>query len=152
MQLFRIGSALYPLFDGAGAFQHGARWNSPGRRVIYCAESLACCRLEMLVHIGRMSLRPVNHVAIVIEVPNDLYAAAQTLASPPPGWDHPTAHDISQPIGDSWFDAGKSLILRVPSVAANGDWVVLLNQAHPDFAKISASAPRPLDWDERLFQ
>lgn len=47
MSLFRKGSVLFPLFDGAEALQHGARWNSPGRRVVYCAESLACCRFKL---------------------------------------------------------------------------------------------------------
>ena len=149
---YRIVRDGYPVFDGSGAARWGGRWTSPGRRVIYCAETLACCRLEMLVHIGRMALRPVNHVSIAIDVPGDHYAAAETRVNPPPGWDHPTAHDISQPIGDAWFDAGASAILRVPSVAAKGDWVVLLNQTHPDIARISAAAPLPLDWDERLFR
>lgn len=152
MRTFRIGSALFPHFDGSGAFQYGARWNSPGRRVIYCAGSLACCRLEMLVHIGRMAGRPTNHAWIEIDVPDDLYARAETITRPPIGWDHPTKLDIAQTVGDAWFDAKSSAILRVSSVASKGDRVILLNSTHPDFAKITASPPQPLHWDERLFR
>ena len=42
-------------------------------------------------------------------------------------------------------------ILRVPSVASQGEFNVLINQSHPDFHRLSASAPRGLAWDRRLF-
>ena len=36
--------------DGSGAMLHGARWNSPGRRVIYASENYAGALLEILAH------------------------------------------------------------------------------------------------------
>src|ERR1035441_563037 len=47
---FRIADMRHPIFDGIGAMLHGARWNSPGRRVIYAAETYSGALLEILVH------------------------------------------------------------------------------------------------------
>lgn len=151
MRLFRIGSRAFPVFDGTGAFLKGGRWNGPGRHVIYCAENLSCARLETLVHIGRISARPTNHAYVEIDVPDDLVAKALTLTTPPADWDHPTDLSVANAIGNDWFDARTSLILRTPSVAARGDWVVAINQRHPDFHRISVGREKKLDWDRRLF-
>ena len=151
MRLYRIGSALFPVFDGTGAARAGGRWNGPGRPVIYCAHSLACCQLETLVHIGRAA-PPTNHLWIEIDVPDGIAATTLTAATLPAGWDDPLRLDVSQAIGDRWLASADTAILRVPSVAAHGDWVVALNPLHPDFASMTASTARPLTWDARLFR
>lgn len=150
MRLFRIGSVLYSLFDGTGSMQHGGRWNSPGFRAVYCASSLAVAQLEMLIHVGRTT-PPTNHAWISIDVPDDVTIMVMERHGLPPGWDHPTAKDVSQSVGDAWFAAKTTAILRVPSVAAAEDHIWVINQDHPDFARMSASLPSPLVWDTRLF-
>lgn len=150
MRLFRIGSTLHTLFDGTGAMQHGGRWNSPGYRAVYCASSLAAAQLENLVHVGRTT-PPLNHAWISIDVPDDVAITVIERRDLPAGWDHPTAKDISQSVGDDWFSARRTAILRVPSVAAAEDHVWVIDQDHPDFARMTASPPQPLLWDPRLF-
>lgn len=150
MRLFRIGSSLYPLFDGTGAMLHGGRWNSPGVRAIYCAPSLVSAQIETLVHIGRAT-PPVNHRWSEIDVPDDLPITILDRHDLPDGWDHPTAKDVAQTVGDAWFAAGATAILRVPSVAAAESHVFVVNQDHPDVARMIVSPPRPLVWDARLF-
>lgn len=150
MRLYRIGSSLYPLFDGTGAMLSGGRWNGPGRRAIYCAGSLAAAQLEQLVHVGRAA-PPTNHAWIEIDVPNDVALTVLEKADLPPGWDHPTAKDVAQAIGDDWFAAKSTAILRVPSVAAAEGHVYVIDQDHPDVARMSAGPPTPLVWDGRLF-
>lgn len=150
MRLFRIGSSLHPLFDGTGAMRYGARWNGPGHRAVYCASSLAVAQLEQLVHISGAS-PPTNHAWIEIDIPDDSVITKIDRADLPSGWDHPTARDVSQAVGDAWFASKATAILRVPSVAAAEDHVWVLDQDHPDFARMTASAPRPLVWDSRLF-
>lgn len=150
MRLYRIGSALYPLFDGTGAMLHGGRWNSAGVRAIYCASTLAVAQLETLVHIGR-TIPPTNHAWISIDLPEDVATTILGPADLPPGWDHPTAKDVSQSVGDAWFAAKSTAVLRVPSVAAAADHVWVIDQDHPDFARMTASPPQPLVWDPRLF-
>ena len=41
MRAFRIADRRHPIFDGTGAKLTGGRWNSPGRPVIYAAETFA---------------------------------------------------------------------------------------------------------------
>lgn len=151
MRLFRIGSALFPLLDGTGAMLHGARWNSAGRRAIYCASSLAAAQLEILVHIGR-TRPPVAHVWTEVTVPDDLAVTTFAAADLPPGWDDPTVLDVARAVGDAWFVAGTTALLRVPSVVAPADAVFVVNQDHPDFHRMTATPPRPLIWDPRLFR
>jgi RES domain-containing protein len=150
MLAFRIASSHFPIFDGTGALLRGARWNSAGRAAIYCADSLAACQLELLVHIGRVTL-PRNHVWIAVDVPDDAAAEVPSRADLPAGWDHPTRLDVAQAVGDRWLAANATAVLRVPSVAAPNDRVVAINPRHADFGRITASAPRPMVWDPRLF-
>lgn len=150
MRLYRIGSSLYPLFDGTGAMLHGARWNSAGVRAIYCGASLAVAQLENLVHVGRAT-PPTNHAWIEIDVPDDVAVTILERADLPVGWDHPTAKDVSQTVGGAWFASKATALLRVPSVAAAESHVWVIDQDHPDFARMTATPPRPLVWDRRLF-
>jgi RES domain-containing protein len=152
MKLYRICSSAYPPFDGTGSFLNGGRWNSPGRWVIYCGENLSCCRLEMLVHIGDMRQRPRNHASVEIAVPQELWERAESLTDLLSGWDHPVDLTKAQALGDEWYDSGRSLFLRVPSVASSGDWVVAINQRHPDIGLLQVSTPKRLVWDRRLFK
>lgn len=150
MRLYRIGSSLYPLFDGTGAMLHGGRWNGPGNRAIYCAASLAVAQLEMLAHIGRTT-PPTNHAWITIDVPDDVAVTILERADLPASWDHPTAKDVAQTVGDAWFAGRATAILRVPSVAAVDAHVWVINQDHPDVSRMSVGQPEPLVWDSRLF-
>lgn len=71
LRAFRVADRRHPLFDGSGAALHGGRWNSPGRRVIYAAQTYAGALLETLVHanIGRI---PKHQAWIEILVPADI--------------------------------------------------------------------------------
>ena len=57
-----------------------------------------------------------------------------------PGWDSDDK-TASQRFGDRWYDEHRSLILLVPSLAAPGlERNVLINQRHPEFSRVTASA------------
>jgi RES domain-containing protein len=49
LKLFRLGTAAFPVWDGAGAAAQGGRWNPPGMPVIYAAGTLSLAMLERLV-------------------------------------------------------------------------------------------------------
>lgn len=150
MQAFRIADRRFPIFDGAGARLIGGRWNSPGRPIIYAAETFAGAVLEILVHanLGRM---PSNHKIIEISIPDDLPTESVTGADVP-GWDKPDFR-ASRNYGDKWLLELRTAILLVPSAVTRGrERNVLLNPQHPDFSRITASAPQLIGWDERLFQ
>nr|WP_291001436.1 RES domain-containing protein [Ferrovibrio sp.] len=148
MKAYRIGDRRHPLLDGTGAALRGGRWNSPGRRIIYAAASLAVARLELLVHLPFGGV-PASQVWIEIVLPDASVESLDERALP--GWN---GHDyaVARRAGDAWADERRSLCLSVPSVPAGGERNLLINQDHPDFAQITSTQPQPLIWDERLFR
>ena len=79
MIAYRIGSRRHPIFDGAGAAEYGARWNSPGRPVIYAAGSRSLAMLEQLAHTetGRL---PRDQAFIEITIPDSVSIETLTLS------------------------------------------------------------------------
>jgi len=146
---FRIADARHTIFDGTGASLTGARWNSPGRRVIYAADSFAAAMLELLVH-TRIGKVPQSHKWIEITIPETVsveIADSEAVLD----W---AAEDseAARAFGDAWFDSRRSLILVVPSVVTSGlSRNVLINQEHPQFRELRVSEERNVVWDVRLF-
>ncbi len=149
-QAWRIADRRHSIFDGSGAQLYGGRWNSPGRAVIYAAQSYAGALLEILVHaaIGRV---PETLGWIGISIPESV-AAEELTPSSLPKWD---AEDqrASRAFGDAWLVSARSAVVLVPSLVTQGiEHNVLINPAHPDFAAITASRPAEVRWDRRLFR
>jgi RES domain-containing protein len=147
LRAFRIADMRHAIFDGSGAMLHGARWNSPGRRVIYASETYAGALLEILVHAsGRV---PQSQGYIEIEIPAGL-SIEEIAPDELPRWDSPSM-EAAQALGDAWYDQRRAPVLMVPSVVTRVERNILLNEAHPDFARIRASRPLPVRWDARLW-
>lgn len=147
MIAYRIGSRRHTIFDGAGAAEYGARWNSPGRPVIYAAGSLSLAMLEQLAHTetGRL---PQDHAFVEIAIPDRV--PIETLpVREVAGW---TTDDLatSRAFGDRWIAEQRTCVLRVPSVIVPTEYNVLVNPAHAEFAQLVASRPRNVNWDKRL--
>ena len=146
---YRIADSRHEIFDGMGAFLNGARWNSPGRRVIYASDSFAGAMLEVLVRtrIGRI---PRRQAWIEIAIPQSV-SLEELDQGDLPAWNEKNSVTARQ-FGDEWSEQKRSLILVVPSVAAGGvGRNILINQDHPEFPSLRSSDPRPVVWDERLF-
>jgi RES domain-containing protein len=150
MRAFRIADRRFPIFDGAGAGRIGGRWNSPGRPVIYAAETYAGAVLEVLVHanLGRI---PKTHSVIEITIPDEI--PIETLAARAlPGWDDEDLL-VSRAFGDRWLQERRAAVLLVPGAVTRGrEHSVLLNPEHPKFKRITASKPQEVAWDARLFR
>src|SRR5437899_490220 len=139
LRAFRIADIRHPILDGTGAMLHGARWNSPGRRVIYAAETYAGALLEVLAHTaGRV---PRRQVAIEIQIPPEI-AVEEVAAAEIPGWDD-EGLEVSRAFGDQWYDSRRSAVLLVPSLVTRIERNVLIHQEHPDFARIRAGVTQP---------
>src|SRR6266436_3716997 len=104
LRAFRIADMRHTIFDGSGAMLHGARWNSPGRRVIYAAETYAGALLEILVHASGSI--PRNQGYIEIQIPAGLSVETVSPADLP-NWDSPS-FDTARTFGDRWYDARRT--------------------------------------------
>jgi RES domain-containing protein len=150
MIAYRIADARHPIFDATGAMLHGGRWNSRGLRAIYAAETYSGALLEVLVH-SNLSWPPKNHRVIRIDIPDEV--EIETVSSTEvPGWDTEDMR-ASRAFGDRWIQENRTAVLRVPSVITAGrENDLLLNPLHTQFSLIEAGAPKPVNWDERLFR
>jgi len=140
MDAYRIGSRAHPLLDGAGAAANDqARWNGPGRYVIYAAEHYATALLEKAAQLNSVRI-PRTLVYTRITMPSG--ATVETLdAHDLPQW-NAADRIVSRAFGNAWYDERRSLILIVPSLAAPGiERNVLINQRHPEFKRITHSVP-----------
>jgi RES domain-containing protein len=146
---YRIADARNPLFDGRGAARWGGRWNSPGRLVIYAAASYAGALLEVLAH-ANIGIVPKHHAWIEVHIPHTV-EVEEIAPADLPGWDAPDLV-ASRSFGDEWYDRGRTAVLLVPSLVARVECNVVINRAHAQFRKITASRPRPVIWDERLLR
>ena len=148
MKLWRIGSALFPVWSGEGARLKGGRWNRPGTPAIYAATSYASAALEILVHanIGRM---PRGFRYVSINVPDD--APVDTLtAADVPGWDA-LPPSRSRDIGNAWLRGRTGVVLLVPSIVTQGlDQNAVINPLHPDYDRITVADEAVVQWDARL--
>jgi RES domain-containing protein len=146
---YRIADRRRKIFDGHGAALLGGRWNSPGHRVIYAAETYAGAMLEVLVHanIGKI---PKTHSWIEILIRKGV-RIEEVQPGDIPGWDAPDQR-ASRRYGDQWYDEGRTAVLLVPSIVARPERNIVINQDHPEFKRIRATAPKPVIWDQRLFR
>lgn len=135
------------IFSGEGAFLNGGRWNSPGNRVVYTAQSLSLATLELLVHLDARQIKSnfvhaeaKFQVGIVSEI--DLSQTWLTSAS----------SDEFKVIGDRWIRDNKSAILRVPSIVSKQEYNYLFNPKHPDFPKITLHETAAFTFDPRLLK
>lgn len=115
--------------------------------MIYASEHYSTAMLGKLVHgSGRM---PPNQHFIEITIPNGI--TYETLdPAHMPSWADPSAFE-PKAFGEAWQLRKRSLLLIVPSVVARMEHNYLINQDHPEFARLQPSLHRPCWWDQRLF-
>jgi RES domain-containing protein len=146
---WRVAKKRHPAYDGTGAFLHGGRWNSPGRPVIYAADSFAGAILEILAHVLRPRTLPGPHHAVRIDIPAELIESLD--ANDLPGWDERGSPEALR-FGDAWLDERRRPVLAVPAVPSRPvGRLLLIDPLHPAAGRIGVSEPFDLPWDERLF-
>ena len=126
--------------EGRGNRITGARWNSPGRGVVYCSENLSLCVLENLVHLNPgMRGRLPHRVAVRVEYP-DGTEMTEVDALP----------TNCRAIGDRWLDDRQTLVLRAPSIIVPQEMNLMFNPAHPMMRQLRIVELIPFTFDERL--
>lgn len=152
MRVWRICRERYAdvAYAGEGARLYGGRWNSKGIKVVYSSTSLALAAVEMFVNL-EPKLRPDDLVSIEAEVPEGLRTERLDIKSLPRDW-YQLRDESLRAYGDRWIRNSTSTVLYVPSAAIRGEWNVLLNPDHPDFAKLAFQKPKPFEFDLRMFR
>jgi len=140
MHVWRVCRRPFANLSGEGARLYGGRWNSPGRPMVYAAESAALSVLEVRVHLDLdWRVLPDDYVLMAIDT-GDLLA--ETLAETPVD---PRA------VGDAWLASGRSALLRTPSFIVPESANVLVNPAHRDAARLAVASIKPFAFDARLW-
>lgn len=151
MKLWRVSRAIHAAtgsaaFSGIGGLHADGRWHSRGRLIVYSARSESLARLETLVHFNP-TLAP-KLVLLEAEIPDGLVATVGGKL--PRGWDDVPDSGAARSVGDHWLRSGSSVALEVPSIHALSETNVLINPAHPGFARLVVGAPVPFAFDRRL--
>ena len=150
LTLWRVAKTRHAdsAFEGEGARLYGGRWNSVGVRVAYASESIALACLEVLVGLQRSGV--LASYSLVSARLDEAIVESLPAASLPAGWrNHPPSGE-SQAVGDRWVTEQRSAVLRVPSAIIEVESNYLLNPEHPEFGRITISAPVPFAFDARL--
>jgi len=135
-------------FDGEGARLYGGRWNAPGTRMVYAAETAALAVLEMLVHLQKSSLLS-SYVLFALHF-EEASVVRLDRSRLPADWRAFPAPPELQRIGDAWARDRSSAVLAVPSAILPKESLYLLNPEHPGFDAIVIDPAEPFQLDRRL--
>jgi RES domain-containing protein len=133
--------------DGEGNRRHGARWNSPGRGIVYASEHLSLCVLEALAHFPpelRTSLPPMSAVGLEIPKGAMLSVAREEMsrARNPAEW--------CRAKGDSWLEEERYLVLSAPSIIVPQERNIMINPRHRRMDKVRVVSVEEFRFDTRL--
>jgi RES domain-containing protein len=152
MEVFRLSREKFAtVLSGKGAAMMGARWNSIGVELVYCASNRSLAMAEVAVHFTLATL-PSDYVMMTIHIPDDISIQKYNLSDLPEDWNafpHPA---ITQEIGDGFVSANKYCVLQIPSVVTRGDYNILINPNHPDFSGIKIITTEKFPFDKRIFR
>ncbi len=135
---------------GEGAYLYGGRWNSRGVRVIYASTSLALAAVEAFVNL-EPRLQPNDLVSIEGEIPEALEIERVGLEALPSHWAKSRDESLHR-VGDEWIHAGRTVALLAPAATIPGEWNILLNPTHAEFARVRFSQPKVFKFDVRMFR
>jgi len=125
------------------------RWNGTGRKVIYCAESIALAFLENMIRRQGVGFNQ-DFKTVVLQIPEELKIQKVNTRDLPAGWRKFSDYTKCQPIGNDWFDEGSFPILKVPSAVLPESFNYVINATHPDCKKIKIIRRTDLIPDERI--
>lgn len=125
------------------------RWNSAGNKVIYTSESIPLAFLENMVRRQGVGFNDLFRI-MFISLPGD--AAIETIdpAVLEWGWRHPNDYGRCQELGDEWYNAGRSLALKVPSAVMPGAFSYVIHAMHSMYSRVELAGVTNLVPCERI--
>ena len=153
MQVWRICKERYKdvALNGEGARLYAGRWNPVGVRMVYTSASLALAAVELFVHLDPYDA-PEDLISVSATWSRELVSMEKLgIDSLPADWRAAEHHGLRER-GAAWIASARSAALMVPSLAVEGEWNLLLNPAHRDFANVNILPPQPFHFDQRMFK
>ncbi|QKJ64882.1 RES family NAD+ phosphorylase [Flavobacterium sp. M31R6] len=152
MEVFRLARKKHPIeLSGKGASISGARWNSKGTEIIYCAQNRALAMAEVLVHLSLATL-PNDFVMLTIDIPDDIFVEILDPNKLSIDWNVFPCTFETPLLGDDFIRRNVACILKVPSAVVKGDFNFLINPYHIDFYKIKITEQIDFPFDKRIFK
>ncbi|HEY9179132.1 MAG TPA: RES family NAD+ phosphorylase [Candidatus Baltobacteraceae bacterium] len=153
MQLFRLARRPFTqgpggAFGGDGAYLAGSRWNTPGRRMSFAAQSESLAILEYLVHATSDAF--FDDVLLIVAELDDRYIASVDVEKLPKDWRSFPPAAGTQRIGDEWLASGATAAMLVPSAIVPRERNVLVNPQHRDYSKLKIVSTAEWGADPRL--
>lgn len=149
MIVYRMEKEKYQDFwPSRGALYSEGRWNKPGQWIVYCSESIALCKLEVLANSGNL---PISRVIMSIKIADNapIYELAEDLM-PTLWYDFPYPDVLSEITGEFIKD-NSYVAMKVPSAQSKREFNFLLNPAHEGFSKlVKVISKEPESFDSRL--
>lgn len=150
MKLFRLACKKHAkALDGLGAKLYPGRWNSLDVPMIYCADSIQQCMLEVLVHLEES---PDDYYSVELIVPDDVGIAQPDPKKLPKEWRSRDYNTPTRAVGDSFIEGADHLLMRVPSAIVPGGFNYLMNPMHPDIKRVKVGKVKSFKFDQRLFK
>lgn len=125
------------------------RWNGAGRKVVYAAESIPLAFMENMIRRRGAGFNN-DYSTMIIEIPDRLDISVITPEDLKGGWRNFRDYSECQVVGNRWYDAGNTAVLKVPSAVLPEANNYVINTTHPDFKKIVLVKTVPLVPDERI--
>lgn len=147
MRIYRIVNKKYSKSLFASGME--GRWNSAGKKVIYAAESIPLAFLENMVRRQGIGFNRDFHT-MIIDVPEKTKISRINVDDLEEGWRNFHNYSKCQPLGNKWYDAGSTLILKAPSAVLPEAYNYLINTGHRDFKLVKLVAVTDLIPDERI--
>jgi RES domain-containing protein len=149
MIAYRITNSLFKDdISGNGAKIRGARWNLQGSSMLYTAENISLCILELLVHIGLQDIQNFYHL-LAIAIPDGSTVTEISIGKLKANWLED--EDYTAFMGTEFLKNNTSLVLKVPSAIIDEEHNLLINPYHADFRKVKIKKSKEFIFDQRLY-
>lgn len=125
------------------------RWNSAGNKVNYTSESIPLAFLENMVRRQGVGFNDLFRI-MFISMPGDAIIETIDMAVLEWGWRHPNDYGQCQELGDDWYNAGRSLALKVPSAVMPEAFNYVINTQHAMYSQVELVGITNLVPDERI--
>jgi len=125
------------------------RWNSAGKKVVYCAESIPLAFLENMIRRQGVGFND-DFKIMIIEIPADLQITTIEVTGLENGWRDFKDYSGCQTVGDKWYGEAQTAVLKAPSAVLPECFNYVLNAEHAAYHRIKLVETVNLVPDKRI--